>query len=99
MPPTRSDSTWWGSRTIPIRAKRDNIESGTYPPNFKLRLALKDLHLVTDAAAEAGRELKLAPASLAWLEEAKQAGAGDLDFSAVVATIVGRAAAGTASGA
>ena len=72
-----------------VRAKRDNIESGTYPPNFKLRLALKDLHLVTDAAAEAGRELKLAPASLAWLEEAARAGAGDLDFSAVVATIVG----------
>jgi 3-hydroxyisobutyrate dehydrogenase-like beta-hydroxyacid dehydrogenase len=74
-----------------VRAKRANIESGSYPPNFKLGLALKDLHLVTEAAAEAGRELKVAPASQAWLEEAARAGASDLDFSAVVATIVSSA--------
>ena len=31
-----------------VRSKRTNIESGSYPPSFKLRLALKDLRLVTE---------------------------------------------------
>jgi 3-hydroxyisobutyrate dehydrogenase-like beta-hydroxyacid dehydrogenase len=44
---------------------------------------------VTEAAIGAGRDLKLASASRAWLDEAAAAGAGDLDFSAVVATILG----------
>jgi 3-hydroxyisobutyrate dehydrogenase-like beta-hydroxyacid dehydrogenase len=71
------------------RAKRANIESGTYPPSFKLSLARKDMRLVTEAAHRAGRDLKLAEASRAWLDEAAEAGASDLDFSAVVATILG----------
>jgi 3-hydroxyisobutyrate dehydrogenase-like beta-hydroxyacid dehydrogenase len=71
-----------------VRGKRANIESGTYPPSFKLRLALKDLRLVTETAAEPGRDLALAAASRKWLEQADRAGAGDLDFSAVVATIL-----------
>jgi len=74
------------------RAKRANIESDTYPPNFKLSLALKDMRLVTEAASGTGRDLKLAEASRAWLDEAAAAGAGDLDFSAVVATILGHQA-------
>ena len=76
------------------RAKRANIESDTYPPSFKLSLALKDMRLVTEAAIGAGRDLKLAAASRAWLDEAAEAGAGDLDFSAVVATILGHQAHG-----
>jgi 3-hydroxyisobutyrate dehydrogenase-like beta-hydroxyacid dehydrogenase len=71
-----------------VKGKRGYIESGSYPPNFKLALALKDLGLVTDAAAQGGRELKVAAASRAWFEEALDAGAGDLDYSAVVATIL-----------
>jgi 3-hydroxyisobutyrate dehydrogenase-like beta-hydroxyacid dehydrogenase len=74
------------------RAKRANIESDTYPPSFKLSLALKDMRLVTEAAIGAGRDLKLANASRAWLEEAAEGGAGDLDFSSVVATILGHRA-------
>ena len=74
------------------KAKRANIESDTYPPNFKLSLALKDMRLVTEAASGTGRDLKLAEASRAWLDEAAAAGAGDLDFSAVVATILGQRA-------
>src|SRR6266849_8599949 len=39
-----------GSQLAPaVRAKRANIESGDYPPNFKLRHAAKDLRLVVDA--------------------------------------------------
>jgi 3-hydroxyisobutyrate dehydrogenase len=74
------------------RGKRVNIESDAYPPSFKLSLALKDMRLVTEAANGAGRDLKLANASRAWLEEAAKAGAGDLDVSAVVATILGQRA-------
>jgi 3-hydroxyisobutyrate dehydrogenase-like beta-hydroxyacid dehydrogenase len=71
-----------------VSGKRGNVESGSYPPSFKLSLALKDLHLVTEAAERADRRLELASASQAWLERASRDGAGDLDYSAVIETIV-----------
>jgi 3-hydroxyisobutyrate dehydrogenase-like beta-hydroxyacid dehydrogenase len=71
-----------------VRAKRANIEAGAYPPNFKLRHALKDLRLVTETPVQPGQELTVAAAARGWLERAAEAGAGDLDFSAVVATIL-----------
>jgi 3-hydroxyisobutyrate dehydrogenase-like beta-hydroxyacid dehydrogenase len=77
-----------------VRSKRQLIESGEYPANFKLALAAKDLGLVTAAADEAGLGLKLAPAARAWLEAADGAGLGDLDYSAVVAHARGREATG-----
>jgi 3-hydroxyisobutyrate dehydrogenase-like beta-hydroxyacid dehydrogenase len=70
-----------------VRGKRTNVESGQYPPSFKLRLADKDLRLVSEAGDDAGLDLKAARATRAWLDEAMEQGAGDLDFSAVVATI------------
>lgn len=70
-----------------VAAKRANVESGQFAPTFKLRHAAKDLRLVTEAAAARGRELKQARANRAWLDEAAEGGAADLDFSAVVATI------------
>ena len=70
-----------------VEAKRANVESGTYPANFKLSLALKDLNLVTEIADQFGRRLEVAAASRDWLEEAAVAGAGDLDYSAVIPTI------------
>jgi 3-hydroxyisobutyrate dehydrogenase-like beta-hydroxyacid dehydrogenase len=78
---------------VTARGKRPLIESGVYGPNFKLSLAAKDLALVTDAAEEAGLQLRLAPAARSWLEEATEAGLGDLDYSAVVAHARGRPAA------
>jgi 3-hydroxyisobutyrate dehydrogenase-like beta-hydroxyacid dehydrogenase len=77
-----------------VRLKRGNIESGSYPSEFKLSLALKDLRLVEEAASGAGHTLRLAPAARAWLEEAEDSGAGDLDYSAVVATIMGDGGSG-----
>jgi 3-hydroxyisobutyrate dehydrogenase-like beta-hydroxyacid dehydrogenase len=78
-----------GSQLAPVvRAKRANIESGHYPPSFKLRYAAKDLRLVAEAAA-AARDLKVTAAARAWLDSAVESGAADLDFSAVVATILG----------
>lgn len=73
-----------------VRSKRDNIESGSYPPNFKLSLAAKDLGLVDQAAADAGLELRLAPAARSWFAQAEQAGLGDADYSAVIAAVRGR---------
>ena len=76
-----------GSQLGPaVRAKRANIESGHYPPNFKLRHAAKDLRLAIEAV---DRDLKVTKAARAWLDAAAERGAADLDFSAVVATIVG----------
>src|SRR5882724_8022213 len=58
-----------GSQLSPVvRAKRANIESGRYPPNFKLRHAAKDLRLVIEAAAAANRDLKVSAAAKVWLD-------------------------------
>ena len=71
-----------------VKAKRSNIESGSYPPNFKLALARKDLRLVTDAAERRGRELKVAAAARDWFDRAAETGASEEDYSAVVSTIL-----------
>jgi 3-hydroxyisobutyrate dehydrogenase-like beta-hydroxyacid dehydrogenase len=71
-----------------VKAKRSNIESGSYPANFKLSLARKDLRLVTDAAERRGRDLKVAAAARAWFDRAAETGAAEEDYSAVVATIL-----------
>ena len=73
-----------------VRAKRSNVEARRYAPNFKLGLAAKDLRLVMDTADAAGQDLKLARAARAWLDEAARRGASHLDYSAVVATILGK---------
>jgi 3-hydroxyisobutyrate dehydrogenase len=79
-----------GSPIAPaVRAKRANVEANHYPPSFKLRHAAKDLRLVDEAADEAGLLLPEARAASEWLEEGVAHAAGDLDFSAVVATILG----------
>ena len=79
-----------GSQLGPaVSSKRESIQTGSYPPRFKLSLAAKDLRLVADAAASTGRDLLVAAAARTWLERALAAGAGELDYSAVVATIVG----------
>lgn len=76
-----------GSQLGPVvRAKRANIESGHYPPNFKLRHAAKDLRLVIETV---DGDLKVTKAAKFRLDEAVERGAADLDYSAVVATIVG----------
>jgi 3-hydroxyisobutyrate dehydrogenase-like beta-hydroxyacid dehydrogenase len=72
-----------------VNAKRVNIESGRFAPRFRLRHAANDLKLVMEAAAARGHDLKQARANRAWMDEGVEEGAGDLDFSAVVATIAG----------
>ncbi len=70
-----------------VRAKRANVESSSFPPNFKLALATKDIVLVDGAAAQAGLDLPVAAAARVWMEDALAQGSGELDFSAVAATI------------
>jgi 3-hydroxyisobutyrate dehydrogenase-like beta-hydroxyacid dehydrogenase len=70
---------------VTVRSKRDNIESGRFPPNFKLSLAAKDLRLVTGTAQNAGLQLPLAMAARAWFELSEAEGLGPYDYSAVTA--------------
>jgi 3-hydroxyisobutyrate dehydrogenase-like beta-hydroxyacid dehydrogenase len=70
-----------------VAAKRADVESGHYPATFKLSLALKDLSLAADIADQAGQHLDVTSAVRDWLRRAAGAGAGDLDFSAVIPTI------------
>ena len=67
-----------------VTAKRANVETGQYPPSFKLRHAAKDMRLIGAAAEAAGIDLGVARAALGRLERAMEQGAADLDFSAVV---------------
>ena len=72
-----------------VKAKRRFIESGAYPPSFKLALAAKDGSLVVRAAKAAGLELEVARAAAGWMAAAEEAGLGDLDYAAVIARIRG----------
>ena len=75
---------------VTVRSKREMIESGRFPPNFKLALAAKDLRLVSGTAENAGLALPLATAARAWFELADSQGLGALDYSAVTAQARGR---------
>jgi len=74
---------------VTVKSKRELLDSGTFPPRFKLSLAAKDLRLVTEAAEAAGRDLRVARAARSWLEDADREGLGELDYSAVTAHIRG----------
>jgi 3-hydroxyisobutyrate dehydrogenase-like beta-hydroxyacid dehydrogenase len=71
--------------------RRSAVESGEYPPRFALYLARKDADLIIEAAAKTGAELRLTQAAREWLADAEAAGLGSVDYSAVLARILGRA--------
>lgn len=72
---------------VTTKSKRSHLARGTYPPNFKLELAVKDMDLVTEAAASHHLDARLAAAARAWFHDADGAGLGPLDYSAVIAHI------------
>jgi 3-hydroxyisobutyrate dehydrogenase-like beta-hydroxyacid dehydrogenase len=74
-----------------VQQKRDAIESGDYPPQFKLSLAAKDLRLVEEAAERAGIDLEVASLTREMLERAQQEGRGDQDYAALVGSLLERA--------
>ena len=71
-----------------VKSKRRLIESGHYPPNFKLALGEKDLRLVNGAAEESGVDLRVVRAAHEWFADAAPL-FGELDYSAVIAAILG----------
>jgi 3-hydroxyisobutyrate dehydrogenase len=74
---------------IIVERTREKIETGSYPPAFKLALAAKDLGLAIGLAAGRGLELRLDQAASSRLQAADRDGLGELDFSAVVAHLRG----------
>ena len=71
-----------------VRGKRQRIESGHYPANFTQALAEKDLRLIEEAAREHDLTLRVARAAHEWFA-AGAPQAPDLDYSAVIATMLG----------
>ena len=67
-----------------VKIKRDMLDAGEFPPQFKLSLAAKDLRLVEAAA---GRPLAGVGAALAAFDAAEAAGRGGEDYAAVVEQI------------
>jgi 3-hydroxyisobutyrate dehydrogenase-like beta-hydroxyacid dehydrogenase len=77
---------------VPARSKRERIETGKYPANFRVALAAKDAGLILEEARRAGLDLPVAASAGASMEAAQAAGLGDLDYSAVVAHVRGNPA-------
>ena len=71
-----------------VKGKRERIESGHYPANFKLALGEKDLRLIEEAAKQLGVQLKVTRAAHEWFAAGAPT-AADLDYSAVIATMLG----------
>jgi 3-hydroxyisobutyrate dehydrogenase-like beta-hydroxyacid dehydrogenase len=72
-----------------VERRRASVEAGEYPPRFSLALAAKDAQLIADAAAAGDIDLRVLEAARTWLAEARDAGKGDQDYSAVLETILG----------
>ena len=85
------EATWAVLAATPLAAqaerRRPAFESGDFPQRFSLALARKDADLVTEAAAEAAVDARLAEAARRWLVDAEAAGRGGLDYSALLAFI------------
>jgi 3-hydroxyisobutyrate dehydrogenase-like beta-hydroxyacid dehydrogenase len=72
-----------------VKTKRAMLDSGEYPPQFKLSLAAKDLRLVERAAAAGGRALRGSTVAREAFDAAEEAGRGDEDYAALVAWLEG----------
>lgn len=68
--------------------RRRAVETADYPARFSLSLARKDADLIAEAATASGVDLRLGAAARTWLVNADEAGWGDRDYTAVLATIL-----------
>lgn len=69
--------------------RRTVLESGQFPPRFRLALARKDIDLMLAALGSPGDELMpLLHSVRSWLLKAESEGRGDQDYTAMLATIV-----------
>jgi len=77
------------------KRRRESIETGDFPARFSLRLARKDAELILGAAADARTDLPVGSAVRDLLAEADGAGWGELDYSALVAHVLGSSRGGS----
>jgi 3-hydroxyisobutyrate dehydrogenase len=77
------------------KRRRESIETGDFPARFSLRLARKDAELILGAAADARTDLSVGSAVRDLLAEADGAGWGELDYSALVAHVLGSSRGGS----
>ena len=71
----------------PAERRRAALESGRYPPRFRLALARKDTDLMVTAADLACGVLPLLQSVRFWLLRAESEGRGDNDYTALLAAI------------
>jgi 3-hydroxyisobutyrate dehydrogenase-like beta-hydroxyacid dehydrogenase len=87
------ETTWEVLAATPLaeqaERRRPSVESGEYPPRFRLSLGRKDAELVQVAGDAAGLDLPALDASRAHLASAEAAGLGGEDYSAVLKHILG----------
>ncbi|TDB91385.1 NAD(P)-dependent oxidoreductase [Actinomadura sp. KC216] len=88
-----TDATYRLLALTPLAAqaerRRPALEAGDFPARFVLELALKDCGLAAAAAAAAGLDVRLLPATRTWLEDAGRDGWAGRDYTAVLARIKG----------
>jgi 3-hydroxyisobutyrate dehydrogenase len=86
-------TTWEVLAATPLDAqaerRRRAVESGEYPPRFRLSLGRKDAELVQAAAEAAGLDLPSLDGARAELAAAEAAGLGPEDYTAVLKHILG----------
>lgn len=84
-----SEATFEVLSATPLAAqaerRRAAFETGEYPVRFALALALKDAELISAAAG--GMDLKVAEAVSDWFAKAVEEGAGEDDYSSILARI------------
>jgi 3-hydroxyisobutyrate dehydrogenase len=73
-----------------VEIHRQKIETGRYPPRFKLWLARKDLGLALEAAGKRGVRLVVGEGVHGALQAAEDEGRGDHDYAAVIGFLRGR---------
>ncbi|MGC8474556.1 MAG: NAD-binding protein, partial [Candidatus Dormibacteria bacterium] len=78
-------SSPWGAL---LRSRRGMIASGAFPAQLRMGLAVKDCHLIREAAETAGTRVPVSAAALTWLESAQRRFGPEVDFAAVIAEIM-----------
>lgn len=76
--------------------RRPALDSGRYPPRFRLELARKDTDLMIAAAGLTDDVLPVLQAVRTWLLRAESQGRGDDDYTAVLVAIADRQGGGSA---
>lgn len=79
-----------GARSAMLERKREFLARRTYPMEFRLRLAAKDLRLIERAGRDCGRPVRFAREARRLVDEGIAAGYGDQDFSSVLEAALAR---------